>query len=125
MKRKLAILLWSASPEQAQLCAAPFIYAAAGAALDAEVEVHFSGVSVRLLVAGVAAGLPLAAEPETSLYDLMRQAAELKVRFFACSMAMHAHVGVHETMIPEYAGAAGATAFVQRSLDPEWTTLVF
>ena len=48
MKQKLAILLWAASPERPQLCATPFVHAAAGAAFDAEVEIHFAGPAVRL-----------------------------------------------------------------------------
>ena len=51
----LAILLWSVDVERPDLAAAPFVYAAAAAALDAEVEIHFAARSVRLLVAGEAA----------------------------------------------------------------------
>ena len=56
-RKKLAILLWSATPERPQLCATPFVHAAAAAAFDCEVEIHFAGPTVRLLVAGVADGL--------------------------------------------------------------------
>jgi hypothetical protein len=53
---KLAILLWSTDLDRPDLAAAPFVYAAAACALDAEVEVHFAGRSVRLLVDGAAEG---------------------------------------------------------------------
>ena len=56
-RKKLAILLWSATPDRPQLCATPFVHAAAAAAFDCEVEIHFAGPTVRLLVAGVADGL--------------------------------------------------------------------
>jgi len=125
MKQKLAILLWAAAPERPQLCATPFVHAAAGAAFDAEVEIHFAGPAVRLLVAGVAAGLRPWPGMETSVYDMMRQAANLDARFLACAMAMGALVGADEKLIPEYAGTAGASAFVQRALDPAWATLVY
>lgn len=126
MKRKLAILLWGATVERPQLCATPFVHAAAAASLDCdEVEIHFSGPSVRLLVEGVAAGLKPWANMETSLLDMMRQAAHLDVKFLACAMAMNALVGKDETLIPEYAGTSGASAFVQRTLDPEWATLIY
>lgn len=125
MKQKLAILLWAAGPERPQLCATPFVHAAAGAALDAEVEIHFAGPAVRLLVAGVAAGLKPWPGMETSVYDMMRQAANLDARFLACAMAMGALVGADEQLIPEYAGTAGASAFAQRALDPAWATLVY
>jgi len=125
MKRKLAILLWNATADRPQLCATPFVHAAAAASLDAEVEIHFAGPTVRLLVAGVAAGLRPWPEMDTTVYDMMRQAANLDVRFLACAMAMNALVGQDEKLIPEYSGTAGASAFVQRSLDPEWATLTY
>lgn len=125
MKRKLAILLWNATGDRPQLCATPFVHAAAAASLDAEVEIHFAGPTVRLLVDGVAARLRPWPEMEASLYDMMRQAANLDVKFLACAMAMGALVGKDEPLIAEYSGTAGASAFAQRALDPEWATLTY
>ena len=124
-RRKLAILLWSATPERPQLCATPFVHAAAAAAFDCEVEIHFAGPAVRLLVAGIADGLRPWPGVDTSIYHMMRQAANLDVRFRACAMAMGALVGAEEALIPEYSGTVAASAFVARALDPEWATLVF
>ena len=42
-RTRLAILLWAATPERPALCATPFVHAMAAAALDCEVEIHFSG----------------------------------------------------------------------------------
>ena len=125
MKRKLAILLSSLDPERPEQCAAPFVYAATAAGLDCDVEIHFAGKAVRLLVVDVAARLNTGADRETTVHHFMRQAANLDVRFLACAMALHDHVGADERLIPEYAGAAGTAAFVQRVLDPDWATLVF
>lgn len=125
MRQKLAILLWNATADRPQLCATPFVHAAAAAAFDCEVEIHFAGPTVRLLVAGVAAGLQPWPGVETSIHDMMRQAANLDVKFLACGMAMNALVGQDEALIPEYAGTAAASAFVQRTLDPDWATLVY
>jgi len=124
-RRKLAILLWSATAEQPQLCATPFVHAAAAAAFDCEVEIHFAGPSVRLLVAGVADSLRPWPGVDTSIYNMMRQAANLDVAFRACAMAMGALVGKDEALIAEYGGTVAASAFVARTLDPEWATLVF
>lgn len=124
-RSKLAILLWSATPERPQLCATPFVHAAAAAAFDCEVEVHFAGPAVRLLVAGIAEGLRPWPGVDISIYHMMRQAANLDVSFRACAMAMGALVGKEEVLIPEYNGTVAASAFVQRALDPEWATLVF
>jgi uncharacterized protein len=113
---KLAILLWAAPLDQADLLRAPFVYALAAAAMDAEVEMHFSGRTVRLLVDG---------EAERELHDFMSEAAAEGVRFLGCSSALKRHVREDEKMIAEYAGAAGAASFAQRALDPQWRTLVF
>lgn len=125
MKTHLAILLWGVTPERPQLCATPFVHAAAAAAFDCEVEIHFAGPAVRLLVEGVAAGLRPWPGQEMSIYGMMRQAANLDVRFLACGMALQALVVPDERLISEYGGTAAASAFVQRSLDPAWATLVY
>ena len=124
-RKKLAILLWSATAERPQLCATPFVHAAAAAAFDCEVEIHFAGPTVRLLVAGVAEALRPWPGVDTSIYSMMRQAANLDVSFRACAMAMGALVGKEESLIPEYTGTVAASAFIARTLDPEWATLVF
>jgi predicted peroxiredoxin len=125
MKQHLAILLWGATIDRPQLCATPFVHAAAAAAFDCEVEIHFSGPTVRLLVKDVADQLRPWPGSETSIYSVMRQAANLDVRFLACGMAMQALVAPSEILIPEYGGTAAASAFVARSLDPGWATLVY
>lgn len=124
-RKKLAILLWSATPERPQLCATPFVHAAAAAAFDCEVEIHFAGPAVRLLVAGVADGLRPWPGTETSIYQMLRQATNLGVSLRACAMAMGALVVQDEALIPEFGGTIAASAFVDRALDPEWATLVF
>lgn len=124
-RKKLAILLWSATPERPQLCATPFVHAAAAAAFDCDVEIHFAGPAVRLLVSGVAEALRPWPGVDTSIYQMMRQATNLGASLNACAMAMGALVGKDEALIPEYAGTIAASAFVARALDPEWATLVY
>ena len=121
---RLAILLWSVDPERPDQAAAPFVYAAVAAAMDCEVEIHFAGRAVRLLESGVAAALVTGSSDKT-LYAFMQEAAKLGVRFVGCSMAMAEHLPAETPRIPEYDGAAGAAAFVMRTLDPSWRTLVF
>ncbi len=125
MKQHLAILLWGATVDRPQLCATPFVHAAAAAAFDCQVEIHFAGPTVRLLVQGVADQLRPWAGSDMSIYSMMRQAANLDVKFLACGMAMQALVQPEELLIPEFAGTAAASAFVARSLDSAWATLVY
>lgn len=125
MTDKLAILLWAATPAHPELCVTPLIHALAARALDAEVEIHFAGPAVRLLVAGVAETLYATPAREKSIGDFLREVAAEEVRLLACSMAQAAWITEGEALIPHYSGAAGATAFVARTLDPAWRTLVF
>jgi predicted peroxiredoxin len=125
MKQRLAILLWATGPEQPHLCATPFVHAAAAAAMDVEVEVHFSSQSVLLLVPGRAAELYVGQDRQASVYDRMCEASRFGARFFACSDALAAFGLDRTKLIPEFTGAAGAVAFAGRVLDPEWATLVF
>lgn len=124
LTEKIAFLLWAATPERPDLCVTPLVHALAARALDAEVEIHFSGPAVRLLVAGVADALYATPAREKSLAVFLRELQAAQVRLLACSMASAAWVGDDESFI---AGAAhaGATAFVARALDPAWRTLVF
>ena len=125
MKSGLAILLWAASPDAPHLCATPFFHAAAAAAMDVEVEVHFSSKSVLLLVEGRAAGLYAGIDCRMTVYQHMQQATGLGAKFYACSDALDAHAVDRARLVPELTGIAGAAAFVGRTLDPEWATLVF
>ena len=123
MTQKLALLAWSISADAPDLCAAPFVYATAAAALDAEVEIHFAGPAVKLLVVGVAEqAMTSGGKP---VYAFMREAANLGVKFLACTMAAGLHLSTGNEMIPEVAGETGASAYAARALDPEWRTLVF
>ncbi len=124
MPDKLAFLIWAATPDRPELVVTPLVHALAARALDAEVEIHFAGPAVRWLVAGVADAAYATVEHEKSVGAFLRELVAEEVRLLACSMARATWVGEGEALIPA-TGAAGATAFVARSLDPAWRTLVF
>ena len=123
--RKLAIIMSMAIPERAEESVMPLVYAAVAAAMDCEVEVHFIGRAVRLLVAGVAAGLDAGEGDGRTVHDYLQEAAQYGARFLACSKALKQHVGADEAKIAGFCGAAGAATVVMRSLDPEWRVLSF
>ena len=124
-RSQLAFLIWAATPDRPDLVVTPLVHALAARALDAEVELHFAGPAVRLLVDGVADALYPTPAREKSLGAYLREAAAAGVELRACSMAQAAWIEPHEPLIPQCAGSAGATAFVARSLDPEWRVLIF
>ncbi|MGZ5147223.1 MAG: DsrE family protein [Burkholderiales bacterium] len=125
MKSKLAILLWVTSSDTPHLCAAPFMYAASAAAMDAEVEIHFAGKSVELLLEGVASKIATSEAETRPIYAFMQDAAGAGVKFLACSHSIAAHLQGQRDFIPEFSDIAGAASFVARVLDPDWTVLSF
>lgn len=122
---KLAILVWAADPGRPELCATPFYFAAAAAAMEVEVEMYFTARSVELLRRGVAEGLQAAASSGKSVADFRREALAFGVRLFACPTALAAHGVAAEALIDELAGQAGAAAYLGRALDPAWRSLSF
>jgi predicted peroxiredoxin len=123
--RHIAFLVWAATPEHPELFVTPLVHALAARALDCEVEIHFAGPAVRWLVSGVADAAYATPAHEKSILAWLRQVTATDVPLFACSMACAAWIKKEETLIPEFTGAAGATAFVARTLDPEWRTVIF
>lgn len=124
MADQLAILIWAATPDRPELCVTPLVHALTARALEANVEIHFAGPAVRWLVEGLAdAAYPTDAR-EKSIGDFLRELLAEDVHLFACGMARAAFIAAEESLIPQ-AQAAGATAFVARTLDPAWRTLVY
>lgn len=124
MTDKLAILICTASVERPELYPTPLVHALAAHALDAQVEIHVAGPAVRLLVEGLADNLYPTAVHEKSIGEFLCEVIAENIPLFACSMARAAWIGESETLIPQ-ARAAGATAFIARTLDPAWRTLVY
>lgn len=88
---KLAILVWAADPGRPELCATPFYFAAAAAAMDVEVEMYFTARSVELLRRGVAEALLAAAGSGKSVADFRREALAFGAKMFACPTALASH----------------------------------
>ena len=120
---KLAILVWAADPGRPELCATPFYFAAAAAAMDVEVEMYFTARSVELLRRGVAEALLAAAGSGKSVADFRREALAFGTKMFACPTALASHGIDAAELIPGLAGQAGAAAFIGRTLDPAWRSL--
>ena len=123
--QKLAILVWAADPGRPELCATPFYFAAAAAAMDVEVEMYFTARSVELLRQGVAEALQAAAGSAKSVADFRREAVGFGAKLFVCPTALASHGVGEDELIPGLAGHAGAAAFIGRTLDPAWRTLSF
>lgn len=124
MIERLALLICSPTPDYPERVVTPLVHALAARALDAEVEIHFAGPAVRWLVAGVAETAWPTPAREKSVAAFLDEVVAAGARCYACGMARAAWVGEGEVLRAD-AGAAGATAFVARTLDPAWRTLVY
>lgn len=126
---KLAILVWAADPSRPELCATPFYFAAAAAAMDVEVEMYFTAGAVQLLRRGVAEQIAAAVGDGNPtgkrVADFRREALAFGVKLFACPTALSSHGVPAAELIPEVSAQAGAAAFLGRTLDPAWRTLSF
>ncbi|MEY2632296.1 MAG: hypothetical protein RIR00_950 [Pseudomonadota bacterium] len=121
----LVLLIWAATPDRPELLATPLIHALAARALDCEVEIHFAGPAVRWLVEGVAAAQFAGPNREKSLLEFLQDAVSAGASLHLCSMAQAAWIAPQETLLPLCSGPRGATAFVARTLQAEWKTLVY
>ncbi len=122
---KLAILVWAADPSRPELCATPFYFAAAAAAMDVEVEMYFTARSVELLRRGIAEGLTAAAGSTKTVADFRREALAFGVKLFACPTALAGHGVPAAELVADVTAQAGAAAYLGRALDPAWRTLSF
>lgn len=125
MADKLAIMLLTVDPDFPHVCGTPFFQAAAAAAMDVDVEIYFASRSVRLLIRGVAENIYPSDNRTKSVYDFMKDASDLGVRFFACGGAMEPCDASKEELIPECTGIAGAATFVTRVMDDDWKTITY
>ncbi|NBR29911.1 MAG: peroxiredoxin [Betaproteobacteria bacterium] len=125
MKKHQVIVCWMANPDHPQQCVAPFFHAAAAAAMDVEVEVYFISSAVLLLKRGVAEKLMSGPQARENVYAFMRQAAQHGAKFYACSQALSEHHLSLADLVPETSGAAGAAAYVARSLEDGWSLVVY
>lgn len=125
MADKLAIMLLTVDPDFPHVCGTPFFQAAAAAAMDVEVEIYFASRSVRLLIQGVAESIYPSDNRTKSVYDFMKDASDLGVKFFACGGAMEPCDASKEELIPECTGIAGAATFVTRVMDDDWKTITY
>ena len=125
MADKLAIMLLTVDPDFPHVCGTPFFQAAAAAAMDVDVEIYFASRSVRLLIQRVAENIYPSDNRAKSVYDFMKDAADLGVKFFACGGAMEPCDASKEELIPECTGIAGAATFVTRVMDDDWKTITY
>lgn len=121
----LSLMVWSCGPEASERAATPFVVAQAAAALELEVEMLFTAQAVQWLLAErqnepIGFGRDL-----QSVGSYLKACAEAGVQMRACSQALAALGLDRSALAPQCCGLGGTVAFVERTQDPRWRSLVF
>ena len=106
--RGVAILVWSADPENAGTVVTPFVIAQAAAAMDLQVEMYFTARSVTLLACGNADTVVGFGADCTTLSEHVRRTRAAGVELRACGQALRAAGLGPVDLVPECAGAGSA-----------------
>lgn len=124
-RRGLSIMVWSCGPEQAEQAATPFVIAQAAAVMDLEVEMLFTARSVHWLLASEQR-TPIGFGPQRqAVAAYLHACAQAGVTMRACGQALAALGASPGALAPQGRGAGGTVAFVERTQDPRWGTVVF
>jgi len=111
MPQKLLTVLVNTDPRNPEELGSPFFQAAVAAAMDFEVEVVCTATTGRLMQRGVAEGLRVKSGANKSVYDFIKDAHQLGVKFYTCAGNLKLF-GIREgELIPECAGMVG-TAYL-------------
>lgn len=124
-RRGLSIMVWSCGPDDAERAATPFVVAQAAAALDLEVEMLFTARSVHWLLASQQDRPVGFGRERVPLTAYLQACAEAGVQMRACSQALAALALPREALASQCSGLGGTVAFVERTQDARWSTLVF
>ena len=125
MAKKLIIVLVNTDPRNGEELGAPFYQAAVAAAMDYEVEVHCTATAGRLMRKGVAERLVVKPGSNRSVYDFIKEAHQLGVRFYACPANLDLFDMTTDDLIPECAGVRGSAALIGEIMDSDCKVLTY
>jgi uncharacterized protein len=125
MPQKLLIVLVNTDPRNHEELGSPFFQAAVAAAMDFEVEVVCTATAGRLMQRGVAAALEVKTGSKKSVYDFIKDAHELGVKFYACAGNLELFDLSASELIPECAGTVGTAYLIDRVMSDEYRVLTY
>jgi uncharacterized protein len=125
MPQKLLIVLVNTDPRNREELGSPFFQAAVAAAMDFEVEVVCTGTAGRLMQRGVAEALEVKSGSHKSVYDFIKNARELGVKFYACAGNLELFGLSEAELIPECAGMVGTAYLIDRVMSDEYRVLTY
>ena len=120
--KKLLIIMSNADPAKPDSCYAPLFQATIGAALSHEVEVVFTGVSVQLVIAGIAEKIEMNLDTHSTLYDIIQEAHSAGVSFKACNTSLRMS---GDDLIAEVEEKVGAAYVIDEAMDDNTITFTY
>jgi predicted peroxiredoxin len=121
-KKKLLIIMSNADPAKPDSCYAPLFQATIAAALSHEVEVVFTGISVKLAVADNAERSEVNLETHRTVYDIIKEAHQAGVSFKACNTSLKMAA---EDMLDEVEERVGAAYVIGEAMDENTITFTY
>lgn len=125
MTKKLLIVLVNTDPRNGAELGAPFYQAAVAAAMDYEVEVLCTAAAGKLLRRGVADKLHVKEGAGKTVYDFIREAHGLGVKFWCCPANLELFDMQTADLIPECAGAKGVAAMLEMVMEEDYKVLTY
>jgi len=112
----------NADPAKPDSCYAPLFQATIAAALSHEVEVVFTGISVKLAVADNAERSEVNLETHRTVYDIIKEAHQAGVSFKACNTSLKMAA---EEMLDEVEERVGAAYVIGEAMDENTITFTY
>lgn len=122
-RKKLLIVMSNADTSQPEACYAPLFQATVAAALSHDVEVVFTGNSVRLAIAGVAESVEINLDTHKTLYDVIQEAHRAGVCFKACNTCNSSLSG--QELLEEVDEMVGAAYVIGEAMEKNTVSLTY
>ncbi len=124
MAEKLVIMMVNTDPANGEEMGAPIFQATVAAAMEYEVEVICTATSGKLLKKGVAENLYVKPGSGKSVYDFIKDAHDIGVKFFCCSPNLDLFDMTEDDLIPECEGIVGGAYVIERLMEDDDTKML-
>ncbi|RFA24650.1 peroxiredoxin [Alkalilimnicola ehrlichii] len=122
MADKLLIVMVNSDPVNSEELVAPFSQATVAAAMEYDVEVVLTGISGKVAIKGVAESILVDQARGKTLYDVMRDAYEVGVKFKVCSPSLERW---GNDLIPEISETVGGAYVISEAMDDDTVTFTY
>jgi predicted peroxiredoxin len=125
LAKKLVIVMANTDPRNGEELGAPFFQASVAAAMDFEVEVICTATSGALMKKGVAEQLHVKPGSNKTVYDFIKDAHGVGVKFFCCSPNLDLFDMTPEDLIPECSGIVGGAYLIGEIMESDCKVLTY